>query len=408
MAAGETMKIRLIVSFSILAMSIAILPGIVGQAGQNPGVLRFAPATTIPIGPYPRGIVSGDFNNDGIPDLAVVAPHSGSVAVALGQGDGTFGRWLSSPATYSPGIIAIGNFDGQNLDVVVNDGAGPDALVMLGAGTGYFPNSTPIYVKRGTTGFFAVGDFNGDHNEDLAMTNGTRTVYVYLGNGDGTFRGLRTFPGGGNGGSYIIAGDFNGDGVTDLAVLNTAGARSGISVLPGIGNGKFGTPIVFHFPSDFSPERFASADFNGDHVLDLAVTGYRRDAGMPGVVILLGNGDGTFREGLRYGAGPGAQSIATADFNGDGKIDLAVGDTNNTTDVGYVSILLGNGDGTFQPPTLFRLHGDGTGNMAVADFNGDGKPDIAILDIISSTVSILLNKTSFPATKPPVSQRQER
>jgi hypothetical protein len=402
------MKIRSIVSFSLFVISLAVFSGIAGQAGQTPGVLRFAPAKTIPIGPYPRGIVSGDFNNDGIPDLAVVAAHSGSVAVALGLGDGTFGRWLSSPATYSPGIIATGNFDGQNLDVVVNDGAGPDALVMLGAGTGYFPSSTPIYVKRGTTGFFAVGDFNGDHNEDIAMTNGTRTVYIYLGNGDGTFRGPRTFPGGGNGGSYIIAGDFNGDGVTDLAVLNSDVTRPSIAVLPGIGNGKFGAPIVFHFPSGFNLENFASGDFNGDHVLDLAVTGFRRAGDKSGVLILLGNGDGTFREGLRYGAGPGAGSIAVADFNGDGKIDLAVGDTNNTTDVGYVSILLGNGDGTFQSPTLFRLHGDGTGNMAVADFNGDGKPDIAILDIISSTVSILLNKTPFPATRPPVSRHQER
>jgi hypothetical protein len=398
------MKIRAVVPFSLFAMSLAVLPGIAGQAGQAPGVLRFALATTIPTGAFPSGVVSGDFNNDGIPDLAWVQPHSGSVSAALGQGDGTFGRVLSSPATYSPGIIATGNFDGQNLDVVVNDAAGPDALVMLGAGTGYFPSSTPIYVKRGTTGHFAVGDFNGDHNEDLAMTNGTRTVYVYLGNGNGTFRGPRTFPEGGDGGSYIIAGDFNGDGVTDLAVLNADPTRSGISVLPGIGNGKFGAPVVFHFPSDFTVEGFASADFDGDHVLDLAVTGYRRGGGKPGVLILLGNGDGTFREGLRYGAGPGAGSIAVADFNGDGKIDLAVGDTNNTTDVGYISILLGNGDGTFQPPVLFRSHGKEAGEMAVADFNGDGKPDIAVLDVLSSSVSILLNKTPFPA-KPPLSQR---
>jgi hypothetical protein len=402
------MKIRLIVSFSFIAMSVVVMSEIAGQARQTPGGVRFARATTIPTGVFPRGIVSGDFNNDGIPDLAVVAPHSGSVGVALGQGDGTFGPWLSSRATYSPGIIATGNFDGQNLDVVVNDAAGPDALVMLGANTGYFPTSTPVYVKRGTTGFFAVGDFNGDHNKDLAMTNGTRTVYIYLGNGDGTFRGPRTFPGGGNGGSYIIAGDFNGDGVTDLAVLNSDVTRPSIGVLPGIGNGKFGAPIVFHFPSGFNLENFASAYFNGDHVLDLAVTGFRRAGDKSGVLILLGNGDGTFREGLRYGAGPGAGSIAVADFNGDGKIDLAVGDTNNTTDVGYVSILLGNGDGTFQPPTLFRLHGDGTGNMAVADFNGDGKPDIAVLDVLSSSVTVLLNKTPFPATKPPMSQRQER
>jgi hypothetical protein len=402
------MKIRSIVSFSILGISLAVLPGIAGQAGQPAGVLRFARATTISTGPYPSGIVSGDFNNDGIPDLAVVGSHSGSVSVALGQGDGTFGRVLTSFATYASSIIAAGNFDGQNLDVVVNDAAGPDGLVMLGAGTGYFPSSTPIYVNRGTTGFFAVGDFNGDHNEDLAMTNGTRTVYIYLGNGDGTFRGPRTYPAGGDGGGCIIAGDFNGDGVTDLAVLNTGGARPGIAVLPGIGNGKFGAPIVFHFPSDFTPERFASADFNGDHVLDLAITGYRRGGGKPGVLILLGNGDGTFREGLRYGAGPGAQSIATADFNGDGKIDLAVGDTNTVTFAGYVSVLLGNGDGTFQPPATFPTKGQATGQIAIADFSGDGKPDIAVVDTDSAEVSILLNKTPFPATKPPVSQRQER
>jgi hypothetical protein len=401
------MKSRSVVPFSLFAISLAVLPGIAGQAGQTPGGVRFAPATTIPSGNYPYGIVSGDFNNDGIPDLAVDLRKVGAIAVALGQGDGTFGRWLTTGQN-SPSIIAAGNFDGQSLGLAVNDANGPDGEVLQGEGNGYFSGGWPINVKRNGAGGFAVGDFNGDHNQDLAITNGTRTIYVYLGRGDGTFRGRQSYPAGGNGGSCIIAGDFNGDGVTDLAVLNTDLTRPSIAVLPGIGNGKFGAPIVFHFPSGFTLEKFASADFNGDHVLDLAVTGYRRDAGMPGVVILLGNGDGTFREGLWYGAGPGAESIATADFNGDGKIDFAVGDTNNTTDVGYISILLGNGDGTFQPPVLFRSHGKEAGEMAVADFNGDGKPDIAVLDVLSSSVTVLLNKTPFPATKPPMSQRQER
>jgi hypothetical protein len=399
---GRTMKIRAVVPFSLFAMSLAILPEIAGQARQTPGGVRFAPATTIPSGNYPYGIVSGNFNHDGIPDLAVDLRKVGAIAVALGQGDGTFGPWLTTRAN-SSSIIAAGNFDGQNLGLAVNNANGPDGVVLQGVGNGYFSGGALINVKRNGIFGFAVGDFNGDHNEDLAMTNGTRTVYVYLGNGDGTFRGRRSYPAGGNGGSCIIAGDFNGDGVTDLAVLNTDLTRTGIAVLPGIGNGKFGAPIVFHFPSDFTLERFASADFNGDHVLDLAVTGFRRGGDKSGVFILLGNGDGTFTEALRYGAGPGAFTIATGDFNGDGKIDLAVGDNNTVTFAGYVSVLLGNGDGTFQPPATFPTKGLAAGQMAIADFNGDGKPDIAVVDTDSAEVSILLNKTPFPATKPPVS-----
>jgi FG-GAP-like repeat/Abnormal spindle-like microcephaly-assoc'd, ASPM-SPD-2-Hydin/FG-GAP repeat len=244
-------------------------------------------------------------------------------------------------------------------------------------GTGNYPYSV------------AVGDFNGDGKLDLAVVNtDSNTVSILLGHGDGTFTQASGSPVSvGSNPVTVAVGDFNGDGKLDLAVANEV--DNTVSILLGNGDGTFtaasGSPVGV----GLFPVSVAVGDFNGDGKLDLAVSnacGSSSSCSSGTVSILLGNGDGTFTPASGSpGVGNFPESVAVGDFNGDGKLDLAVANEYDNT----VSILLGNGDGTFNAgPTL------GTGNypysVAVGDFNGDGKLDLAVVNTDGNTVSILL------------------
>ena len=278
----------------------------------------------------------GDFNGDGKPDLAVTNANS-SISVLLGNGDGTF-----------------------------------QAAVNYGVGSG----SSSV----------AVGDFNGDGKLDLAVANGNSSISVLLGNGDGTFQAAVNY-GVGSGSSSVAVGDFNGDGKLDLAVANWNGST--ISVLLGNGDGTFQAAVNYSVGSN--PRTVAVGDFNGDGKPDLAVANTSSNT----VSVLLGNGDGTFQAVVNYGVGSGPSSVAVGDFNGDGKPDLAVADGNLFT-VSVLSVLLGNGDGTFQAAVNYGV-GSGPISVAVGDFNGDGKPDLAVANQGSNNVTILLNITPTAA-----------
>jgi VCBS repeat protein len=397
--------------FTVLLAVTVLIPSVRSAAQQSAGKVSFARAITYSLDPSPIGIASGDFNNDGIPDLAAVTFSNGTINVALGKGNGRFDPWLFSFATTTPSVVAVGKFDGKNLDAVVNDDAFMNPLVLLGAGDGYFRNSTQLSSDNNYVAGFAVGDFNGDHRDDLAATVQLYPtgldVYLYLSNGDGTFQAPRRFKaGGGNQYSSIVAGDFNNDGKLDLAVLsvnprNNAGA---VAVLLGDGKGGFAPPIYFFIGSRHStafPSAIAAGDFNRDKNLDLAVVFSNYSTNKSSYVrVLLGNGDGTFRKGMRAAAGPNPVDMAAADFNGDGKLDLVVTNSPCAQGCGFpsnISVLLGNGDGTFQNPVSFPTRGRSALKLTVADFNGDGKPDVATANENSKSVSVLLNTTPFPS-----------
>src|SRR6266487_1245275 len=243
--------------------------------------------------------------------------------------------------------------------------------------------------KNGPSGI-AVGDFNGDGKLDLAVVNfGDWNIYVLLGNGDGTFQAARSvyFASGGGFPWYVVTADFNGDGKLDLAVSNYG--DNSFSVLLGNGDGTFLAPQVT--PVGLNPWYFAVGDFNGDGKLDLAVADY----GCPldctsspsnTVTVLLGNGNGTFLPGPSLTVGNGPAGVAVGDFNGDGKPDLAVANLNDNP----LSILLGNGDGPFQAPQTFAGVGTRPYFVAAGDFNRDGKPDLVITNHLGNTVTVLL------------------
>lgn len=342
------------------------------------------------LGPYAIGV--GDFNQDGIPDLAVTNINAfvgdsnlGTVTVLLGSGDGMFTAVPISPTVgQDPESIAVGDFNGDgipdlvvanyNYDIEDTDPPGGTVTVLLGKGDGTF-TTAPIQATGNNPTAVAVGDFNGDGIADLAVANSSDdTVSVLLGNGDGTFTPKGPSPASpndtGDSPISIAVADFNGDGVPDLAVANTV--VNTVTILLGNGNGTF-TPSAASPATGNTPLSIVSGDFNGDGVADLAVANSVDNT----VTMLLGNGNGTFTAGATLQTDDTPDALAVGDLNSDGIADLVVA---NYT-YGTVNVFLGNGNGTFTASgSNFLLGGSAAypTSIALGDFNGDGAPDLAI------------------------------
>ena len=235
-------------------------------------------------------------------------------------------------------------------------------LLMPCAFAGRFLTATKFPVGGVFPDYIAAADLNGDGNVDLVVANfGTpshkgTTIAVLLSKGDGTFQKAVPYPSGGAEPVAIAVGDFNGDGKPDLAVSNRCAPfdcnAQSLGILINNGDGTFPAGSTYPVSGAF----VATGDFNGDGKLDLAV-------GFGNLVIMLGNGDGTFTQSVTYSILFEFTSIVVADFNADGKLDIA----------GSGNVLLGNGDGTFHQVASYS----GGGDLAVADFNNDGKLDLA-------------------------------
>ena len=270
-----------------------------------------------------------------------------------------------------------------------------------------FPTPAPAQTVSFAPGDFAagnraisvaLGDFNGDKVQDLAVANeGEDTVAVLLGNGDGTFRPAQSFEAGPNPLGIAVA-DLNFDSALDLAVATNAGSNA-VSVLLGNGDGTFQAPLIFDV-GESHPTYVAVGDFSGGGGLDLAVATYGCFGYTPcpvvsqTVSVLYANGDGTFNAPLMLDAGSGPNSVAVGDLNGDGTLDLAVADFGpGTQRATTVSVLLGVGDGTFEPAQQFDA-GVSPAYVVVGDLNGDGRLDLVVTNFDAGTVSVLLNTTA--------------
>jgi sugar lactone lactonase YvrE len=329
----------------------------------------------------------GDFNGDGIPDLAVANYDDATLNILLGNGDGTF-TLKSTPATgTNPNSIGVGDFNGDGkTDLAVTDEGTSTVTILLGNGDGTF---NPVAVSPATGGdpvSVAVGDFNGDGIPDLATANfEDDTVTVLLGNGDGTFTPAASPVTGANP-YWIATADFNGDGIADLAVTNAT--DNTVSVLLGNGDGTF--TAAASPGTGNNPYHVVVADFNGDGRPDLAVAN-RNDNTLS---ILTGNGDGTFATAATPTTGSSPASLAVGDFNADGKLDLAVGNSGDNT----LTILLGNGDGTFTASAALPATGVFPYAVAVGDFNGDGLPDVAAANANGNSLTVLLTQLTQTTT----------
>jgi hypothetical protein len=341
----------------------------------------------------------GDFNGDGTPDLVTVNYNSGTVSVLLGNGDGSFQPHVDYPAGgFTANSVAVGDFNGDGrLDLAVTNSNQRTVSVLLGNGDGSF--QLPVaYAIGATPRAVTVADLTGNGILDLIVADllaGGDRVSVLLGNGDGTFQPSVSYTAGGS--DAVAVGDLNGDGIPDLVTTtqNSNGANGSVNVLLGNGDGSFQAPVRYTVGSPY-PSSVAVADLTGDGIPDLAVSNRNYDRAPGTVSVLRGNGDGSFRAAVNYPlVGSDPTTIVVADMNGNGIPDLVVSTSNN------VNVLLGHGDGSVGPATAYSITDSFTdrGNMTVGDFNGDGAPDLAVTSA-DNTVTVLLNQGdgTFPGS----------
>ncbi len=346
----------------------------------------------IVLGEGPNSIVTADFNEDGKADLAVSEPcgtdtqcntYHGNVAILLGKGDGTFHAAPSPAVDQYPGALAVGDFNGDGKpDIAVLTYVGATVVILLGHGDGTFTAAPLTPTVGGNPNSIAAGDLNGDGKLDLVVSS-YNTLSVLLGKGDGSFSAIAPPAVGSQPGGVFLV-DLNRDGKLDIVLGN--GTSPYVSILLGHGNGTFSAPTSPAAPTG----PFAVMDVNRDGKLDLAFA----EGNAPGfaqttISVLLGAGNGQFT------AGPpspvvdnGLTGGLLADLNGDGKLDYAA-------QGGYphdvYEFFLGDGHGTFNLTTTFDVSNNGSGPLVAADFNGDGRLDLATINEMNTgTVSILL------------------
>ncbi len=318
---------RILVKLSA-AVFLAVLAPFVWAA-------RFIPVSpTFASGGVPQQVITADVNKDGIPDL-IVSNDNGKVTLMLGKSGGTF----AAPVT-----------------IVTLAGGAPAA---------------------------AVGDFNGDGVPDLAvLAASSNSVWIYVGHGDGTFASpTKTSTPAGP--TQIVVGDVNGDGHADVVVASTVG----LSTLLGDGHGGLQPAITTSV--SIRTSCLALGDLNGDGRLDLIVGSLDNNAEF------LGVGDGHFKQTSNAidAQGFGVSQVVLADLDGDGNLDLVASalPPYYRGGSGSVEVSWGKGDGTFVIGASYPAGGSEAG-VVVADFNGDGRPDVAAANSDSNSASVLMNQ----------------
>jgi len=336
-------------------------------------------------------IAQGDFNGDGKADLVYTTETS--VGVLLGRGDGSFGAPVITSFNSPSFVVGFGctltvaDFNGDGKADLLRGG-----YVAMGNGDGTF---RPLVSIGAVSSNPVAADFNGDGKVDVAYINATgASLVVVLGNGDGTFAAPVNFPLGetadsNEGTAYfnLVAGDFNADGKIDVAFVTHAfnDATMHIMVLRGNGDGTFQPPLITQPGLGFYGNGLVfAADFNLDGRLDLAVN-YDNSSR---VTVLLGKGDGTFQPSTVSYQGA---LTAVGDLNGDGRPDLV---TYLAANDGMLRVLAGRGDGTFQAPLIVPV-GSGPGIVAIGDFNADSRADLAVANGTSQNVGVLLGTSSL-------------
>ena len=335
-------------------------------------------------GNNPFSLVTGDFNHDGKLDVAFTNGDVDRFSVLLGNGDGTFPSYAAYPVGFEPVAMAAADLNGDSwLDLVVADYGSDMVSVLFGTWDGRLVMQGTYRVGANPSGI-AIVDLDQDGKPDIVVSNSADNTISILYNGGGVFTSTARIPVGTSPGGIAVA-DFNGDHIPDLAVTNTG--DNTVSILFNLGNKQFRTSRPYL--TGPGPTSVVAADLNGDGKADLAIANYNSPLreNDPGFIsVLLNRGDGTFLDKVDYQTAHNPTALVVGDFNGDGKLDLAA--AANLDRVGIVSVFLGNGDGTLQHAADYR-EGFGIASLAAADFNGDGKCDLAVVSSLSNTVFIM-------------------
>jgi hypothetical protein len=365
-------------------------------------------------------VVAADFNRDGAMDTASSQGGLTSwLSVLLGNGDGSFQLPLDMPvfeATQRGTSADINGDANPDLILVSHEGFSrslTDVWVHLGNGDGTFQPGV-AYATGDKPWMAAVADFTGDAIPDIVVTNAgglggfgrsPSTVVMLAGLGGGDFAPAAEIARAVSAGA-IVAADFNGDLALDLAVTqgtNVAAYPSAVGIYLNNGTGSF-TASYIPIPEPWRLGHLTAADTTGDGNVDLLAIGTQVTQHLRSVVVsLVGRGDGTFTGVGASVVGGNAITPLAIDLDGDGLLDVAVGGFS------AMQVLTGNGDGTFTPVANFSVDGDRVADAAAADFNGDGKPDLAVVNdvrryapdgpVLGARVIRLLTNTS-PAASP--------
>ncbi len=342
------------------------------------------------VGGQPWSVFSADLDGDGYSDLATVSYQTDSLTILLNAGDGTFlqhGKYLTGDV---PVYVHGADLNGDTaIDLAVSNKLDNTVSLFINNGDGTF--ATPVTVAAGTSPTSVrLADFNGDNSPDLVVTNEQITmpfiddsVSVMFNNGDGTFQTRVSFEVGVSP-QETAAIDLNGDTSLDLAVVNLEGHT--VSILLNDGSGSF--THVAECESNHMPSGISAADLDNDGDLDLVAP--NSDAYDRSVIsVILNNGDGTFQATIYYNSGGAPIATFTSDLDNDTDIDIVVANWSSDS----VSILLNNGDATFQPPIQYAA-GDGPASLFAANLNDDNYNDMVVTNRNSDDLLVYLNQGS--------------
>ncbi|CAF4955886.1 unnamed protein product, partial [Rotaria sp. Silwood1] len=339
--------------------------------------------------PCPQSIAVGDLNNDSQLDVVVGNYGMDNIKIFFGDANGTFlTQTIFSTGFLSlPTSVVVKDLNNNNqLDIVIANSGNDNIGILFGHGNGSFDGPITYSTDIGSNPQSVdIGDFNGDDQLDIVVANyGSKSVNILLKYDPGAFQSMIWYSTGTNSNPNSIAiGDLNNDGRLDIVVANRGSGNIGIFF--GYDNGTFSRQITFSIGSSSRPYSVAIHDFNNDSRLDIAVANFWSGD----VVILLGYGDGTFTNQMRYSTGEDSGSIfvVVGDFNNDKRLDLAV--VNHVS--ANVGILLGYGNGSFRNHMSYSTGSNSFPlSVTVGDFNHDDWLDFAVVNYGTSNLGIRL------------------
>ena len=381
-------------------------------AGVTPG--SFVSALSYSTASRPLAVEPADLNGDGIVDLVSANDNSGDsqVSILIGRADGSFDppvNLLTDPGKF-PTDLAVGdvNNDGRIDFVVVNaSSTGEGSIsVFLGNGDGTFAPKPPFPAGANSPSSVVIAHLDADGRPDLAVSyRDVAKAAIFWGNGDATYGPISSFDVG-PASSSVAVGDINSDGLLDLAVASSSSARLYVVLSLSVPGGRSFTSGGI-YPTQEGPSFATSADLNRDGLSDVIVTNAESDS----VSVFLMTASGSLSTAVNYPTGGRSVWAGTADFNLDGIRDLAVANEDFSEETpfmgagpissgtGSIAVLLGRGDGTFNEPLPY-VAGNRPRGAAIADYNLDGRSDVAVANYGAGAISVLLAVPDRPPTAP--------